>query len=186
MARKITVAQRKRLHRRDELWPDSKGLIYDRKDESGFCTIPRTLVLVSTLIKHLAPSKDPSKVYLDLWTRQRDDGFVEVWDQEEMAATCGYSRPPRNVRTWREAIDQLQELGFIRVAPKGTRKYGFLFLPHPHDVVQKLKHSNPKAVPDWWWSLFENRVLEIGATLRWKPVDDSPASLDAEDDNLPF
>jgi hypothetical protein len=185
MARKITATQLRRVERRESLWPGSEALIYNRKDESGFCTLPRTLSLIATLIKQLSSTKDPSRVFLDLWFRQRDDGFVEVEDQEEMAASCGYSRPPRNVRTWREAIDELERLGFIKVGRKGTRKYAYVLLLHPHDVVQQLRHKKPKAIPDWWVSLFDNRVMDIGATLRWSPpaktdFDDFPEALDAD------
>jgi hypothetical protein len=195
MGKKVTVAQRRRLARRAALWPDSHKLIYDKREESGFCTVPRTLSLVGTLIKHLSARVDPSKAYWDLWLRQRDDGFVEVEDQEEMAASCGYVRPPRNVRTWREAIDELERLGFIKVAGKGTRKYAFILLHHPHDVVQWMRDTKPNSIPDWWWSLFENRVMDIGAKLRWTPpkaatkaalFEDFPEALDAEDDDLPF
>ena len=186
MGRKVTVMQRRRVERRSSLWPGSEHHIYDKKDESGFCTLPRTLNLTATLIKHLSAKKDPSRVYLELWFRQRDDGFVEVDDQEEMAASCGYSRAPRNVRTWREAIDELERLGFIKVGRKGTRKYAYILLLHPHDVVQQLRHTTPKAVPEWWWSLFENRIMDIGAKLRWTPpkklesFEDFPEALDGE------
>lgn len=197
MARKITQYDRRRLERRNRTWPDSKEAVYDRKEESGFCTVPRTLSLMCVLIKHLSSKKDPSRIYLDLWCRQRDDGYVEVDDTEELAASSGYPSPPRNVRTWREGIEELVKIGFIRTAARGTKKHKYILLFHPHDVVQRLHHEDPKKIPGWWWDLFENRVLDIRAKLRWEPpqktgpskteiFDDFPESLDAEDNDTPF
>ncbi len=192
MAKALTAYDRKRHARRDERWAESKELIYNKKDESGFCTIPRTLVLVSTLIRHMS-KKDPSRVYLDLWMRQRDDGYVEVDDAAEMAASAGLTGT-RAIKSWREKLDELQKLGFIRIKEKGNQRYKYILLLHPHDVVQALRHSNPNQIPDWWWSYFENRVQDIGATLRWTPPKkkasvadefaDFPGSL--EEDDLPF
>lgn len=196
MARKMTEYDRRRLERRNTIWADSAKVIYDKRNESGFCTVPRTLGLVCTLIKHMSQKKDPSRIYLDLWLRQRDDGFVEVEDAEEMAASAGYWRTPRNLRTWREGMDELQRLGFIRTAARGTRKHKYVLLPHLNDVVQRIHHENPKAIPPWWWDLFSNRVMDIRAKLRWEPpkqkksaskddpFSDFPESLD--DDALPF
>lgn len=170
MAKKLTQYDVKRRERRNGLWPESEKVIYDKREESGFCTLPRTLPLIATLIRHLSKT-DPSRVYIDLWFRQRDDGFVEVEDAEEMAASSGYATGTRNVRTWREKLDELRDLGFIKVAEKGTQKYRYILLLHPHDVVQRLRHENPKVIPDWWWSYFQSRVADIKAPLRWKPAD---------------
>lgn len=165
---KITEAARRRQERRSQVWPQAEKEIWSRKSETGFCTIPRTLGLIATLIRHLSTRTDPSRVYLDLWTRQFDDGFVEVRDIEEMAASAGYASPPRNVRTWRQAVEKLEDLGFIRLAPKGTRRHGYILLLHPHDVVEHLQRTKPGLIPQWWLDLFHDRVMEIGATLRGK------------------
>jgi len=194
MARKLTHYDRRRLERRNSLWPESKALIYDKRNETGFCTVPRTLPLICTLIKHLSKRKDPSRIYLDLWSRQRDDGFVEVEDAEELAASSGYASPPRNVRTWREGMDELERLGFIQTAARGTRKHKYVLLFHPHDVAQRIHHESPKAIPEWWWDLFTNRVMDIRGKLRWEPpparaeqsFEDFPEALDDDDDDLPF
>jgi hypothetical protein len=166
MAKKITAYDMRRLARRDSIWPDSVEEIYNKANEAGFCTIPRTVSLVGTLIRHLSETKDPSRVYVDLWTRQRDDGFVDVEDPEELAQSAGYPIPPRNLRTWKEAIEELARLGFIKTSSKGTRKHKYVLLLHPHDVVEKMRAENPKAIPDWWWEVFVNRVQDIGAKLR--------------------
>jgi hypothetical protein len=192
---KLKQYDRDRIAMRNGFWPDAGEVVYDKANESGWGWMPRTMPLIGTLQRHLGTKNDPSRVYLALWARQRGYGFVEILDSEELATECGY-RGNRKIRSLNEALDQLQALGFIRVKPKGSRKYGFILLIHPHDAVQKLKHDQPKRIPDDWWDLFTLRVAELKATLRWTPpkpatgkagaFDDIPDALDAEDDDLPF
>lgn len=56
-----TVAAARRLELRDQLWPDASSVVWNRKEEKGFCTIPRTLPLVMTLIDQLEKGKDASR-----------------------------------------------------------------------------------------------------------------------------
>ena len=159
---------RKRMELRDQLWPDAPHVVWDRSDlkEKGFTTLPRTVPLIGTLIRHLTDRLDASRAYLDLWGRAWDGGLVEIQDEEEVAASCGYATAGRNVRTWRERMVVLERLGFIRILPMGTRKYGYVLLVHPHDAVERLRHDDEHDVPDWWWTLFLKRANEIRAVLR--------------------
>lgn len=158
------IDQRRRALR-DDLWPDAAETIWSREHgEKGWTTMPRTLALVCGLTKDLTPKGDPGRTYLDLWTRTRDDGFVEVDDEQEFAASAGYAENSRNVRTWRGHMETLEALGFLRVKPKPTRKFGFILLVHPHDVVVRLRGAG--RVNDRWWALFQARVHDTGTVLR--------------------
>jgi len=148
---------------RDQLWPGQAAHLWHRTREDGFTTIPRTLPLVMTLIDHLRRGKDTSRVYFDLWCRQVDDSFVQVTDEEAFAYSSGYTAPGRNIRSWRERVDIIEELGFVSVLPKGSRKYGYILLHHPHRVVCELRAQG--KVSDAWWGAFTKRASEIGATL---------------------
>ena len=149
---------------RDQLWPGEADRLWHRRTEQGFSTIPRTLPLVMTLIDDLkGKGKDTSRVYLDLWCRQMDDSFVEVTDEDAFAYSCGYSTPGRNVRTWRERIDILRDMGFIGVRPNGSRRYGYILLYHPHKVVAEVQKSGKVSLE--WWGAFAKRATEVGAVL---------------------
>jgi hypothetical protein len=160
----LTKVALRRQDLRDNLWPDEASKLWHRTTEDGYSTIPRTLPLVMTLIDELkGKGRDISRVYFDLWCRQIDDSFVEVSDEESFAYSSGYSTPGRNVRSWRERVEMLRELGFASVQPNGSRKYGYILLHHPHRVVCELRAQG--KVGDGWWGAFSKRASEIGATL---------------------
>lgn len=151
-------AEAKREQIRDALFPGSAQDIYNRKIHNGYSTTPRTLGLILTLIEELAEKgKNPSRVYCELWFRTYDDKLVEVKDESEFAYASGLS-----VRRWRERVDVLEKLGFIKVAPNGNRKYGYIFLRNPNNVVQELRQTASNSVGPEWWTAYTKRCVEIG------------------------
>ena len=65
-AKKRPSQDERRLAFRGQLWPDSPTVVWNRKTEHGFCTIPRILLLVMTLIKQL--SNKQGELPRVLWT----------------------------------------------------------------------------------------------------------------------
>ena len=157
------ATSKRRKRTRDEIWPDADKVTYHHKSEDGFFTAPRTLPMVARLAKLRSRGIDPSQVYLELWARSFDPpGFVEIVDEEECANAAGFmGGGGRSIRSWRERVRKLEELGFIRVASKGSRRYAYVLILHPHKVVQSLQDKG--AVPASWWSLFRARLRDIGA-----------------------
>jgi len=125
---KINPAEEKRKKLRDQVFPGCVTELWDRKQVTGgFTTIPRTLGLIMTLIEQLADRRkghDVSRTYFELWCRAFDDYFIEVSDVEAFAFAAGFVSKGRNVRSWEERISTLEELGFVRVAPNGSKKRG--------------------------------------------------------------
>jgi hypothetical protein len=164
LSKPLTKVAIRRQGLRDQLWPGETDKLWHRSTEDGYSTVPRTLPLVMTLIDELKDKgRDISRVYFDLWCRQFDDCFVEVTDEESFAYSSGFTTTGRNVRSWRERIDVLRELGFISVQPNGSRKYGYILLHHPHRVVLELKAKN--KISDAWWGAFSKRASEIGTEM---------------------
>jgi hypothetical protein len=123
---------------------------------------------LSTLIRRLAKGADAGRVYVDLWSRQYEDGLVIVHDEEEFAMACDYAEGS-GVRYWREAMAELERLGFIKVAPMNRRKYGFVRLIHPDLVVRQI-YADPKSTaPAWWLSMYDRALIDHGAKRRRKP-----------------
>lgn len=164
--------EQKRIAMRDQLWPNVEDKIWSRHRYQGFTTIPRMLGLVLVLIKHLSGKGDASRVYLDLWLRAYDEGFVHVTDDDAMAYSSGYTGE-RGVRTWHERILKLKEIGFVDFKPLGNKEVGYVLLYNPIHVCARLNARG--RVPSEWWSAFVARAGEIGATIPIiKPVPAKP------------
>lgn len=160
----------KRRELRDAMWPDAEAVVWNRKAEKGWCSIPRTLPLLMTLINHLSPKDrgDASRVYQELWCHAFEEGFVSIVDEEAHAFASGFINPSRSLRSWRERMDLLAEFGFIRIAQNGSRPYGHVLLIHPHDVVDKLRAVGEHDFPEGWNNAFAKRFIDIGAVKREK------------------
>ena len=170
--RSLNSPDKKRIQLRDQLWPGSSQWIWDFSDKEkvkGFATVPRLLPWVMHLIKHLSTGGDPSSAYLELWCRDFGQSIIEITDEQECAYAAGYAST-RAVRTWREHMLKLVEMGFIRVQPSGNREYGQVLLLHPLAVCRRL-HEEGKT-PEGWWPAFVARATAISAEV--PPVLDFP------------
>ena len=160
----------KRRELRDEIWPDAEAVVWNRQTDKGWCTIPRTLPLLMTLINYISPKErgDASRVYQELWCHAFEEGLVSIVDEEAHAFASGFINGSRSLRSWRERMDLLSEFGFIRIARNGGRLYGYVLLVHPHDVVQRLRVGGKYPFPPGWDTAFAKRFIDIGAVKRAK------------------
>lgn len=156
--------QQKAEDLRNRIWPDSEERIWTSKENNGYVPLSRLLPLIATLLDELAKPGDPTRVYYDLWFRCHDDGYVPVDDVERFAFSAGY-RGTRAVRTWRERMLKLQELGFIDCKGIGTNDFKHVLLINPLLAVAQLRQQFPKRVPEDWWISFVERAGDIGAIL---------------------
>ena len=157
----------KRERLRGRLWPGSEAWIWERSENKGFVTIPRLLPLILHLIKRLAGKGDPTSVYMELWARVYDEGVVSIVDEEQCAYGSGYTGT-RAVRTWREHMYKLAEMGFILIEREGNRPIGQVLILNPLAVCARLQEEG--QVPDGWWAAFVRRASEIGATIPSSPL----------------
>ena len=160
-------ASQKRTEQREEYWSGSGEDFWHRtrSSDKGFSTIPRTLPLVMVLLEHLGKGKDLTRVYLDLWSRLFDEGVVEVTDQADFAYASGFAAN-RGVRSWRERIKKLEELGFVKTTGRWDDDIHYILVVHPDKVIQKL--DNEGKLPSQWKARYEAKLREIGAQ-RWSP-----------------
>jgi hypothetical protein len=105
-------------------------------------------------------TKDCSKVYLDLLSRDFGQGIIEIRDEEEHAFFSGYTTS-RGRRTWQERIRSLEKAGFIKVADKPNRAIGFILLIHPYQVVARLRQEG--KISDKWWDVLQQQLRDVGA-----------------------
>ena len=156
MSQKSGVAAR-REEIREQYWPDED--LWTGEKEVGWFPTPRTLPLILGLLssKEISGKKDPSSVYLDLMSRQRGEGVIEMGHEADHAFASGYEGR-RAVRTWQERMRILEENGFIRTAEVGNQRYKYVAIIHPTTAVQRLRDG--KKVPNRWWNAYVARKLE--------------------------
>jgi hypothetical protein len=149
---------------RETLFPKIKeAQLWNRKKQTGFTTIPRTMPLILSIVTCISGSGvSAAKVYFDLWSRVFDESFVTLNKQEEMAFTSGFTGQ-RRLQTWRTQIDILQKLGFIKLAegPNGPRSYALIL--NPHKVIRAIHAKDNSRIPKELFNTLASRAMEVKA-----------------------
>jgi hypothetical protein len=150
MADKSGVAKRREEIRVQHF---AKEDLWTGEGEKGWFSVPRTLPLVLALLssKGISKKHDPSSVYLELLSRQRGEGVIEMGHETEHAFASGYVGS-RAVRTWLERMKILEDNGFIRTLQVGNQRYKYVAIVHPTIAVQQLR--NKKKVDENWWNAY--------------------------------
>ncbi len=155
---------RKRLEERQRIFGDCEAEVWNL-GAKGFVSIPRILPLIMLLVNsgRSKSAGNPSKVYLDLWARAFDAGFLKIGDESASVYSAGYTGK-RGARTWREHMKFLRAQGFIKVAESGNRPFAYVLLVNPYLVVARQLAS--RKIRDLAWiNAFIERIGEIGAVL---------------------
>lgn len=161
MATRRLTAQSERLQGvRDAYWPDADPWTGAREIDDGWFKAPRTLPLILSLIrdKNLTPKGDPTAVYLELLSRQFNDGVVEIQNESDHAFAAGYTTT-RAHRTWAEHMRQLEQLGFIKIQKVGTNPFKYVLIVHPSTAVHHLQQQG--KVPESWFEVYRDRCITI-------------------------
>lgn len=164
MTRRKSRDERRREQIRDELWPDSDSWRWPPSDAAGWFKAPRALPVVLAVmgLKELTGDHNPSFVYIELLSRVREDGLVQLGNESDHAMMSGYGTP-RGVRTWEGHVKRLADLGFIQVKERGTRALGYVMIVNPYVALQRLK--NREQLPERWWALFVERWADSSAPV---------------------
>jgi len=156
-----TILQRQ-LEARAKLWPDVTGdMLWERTEREGFVTMPRTMPLMMSIMDDLSGKGFPvGQTYLEMWSRLYDELFLTLNRPEEMAFHAGFSGQ-RALRTWKDRVDRLAELGFIglKPGPLGDRSYAIFY--NPYHVIKRAYQK--KDVQEAKWQALVIRANEIGA-----------------------
>lgn len=150
MAPKTGIAKR-RQEIRQLYWPDED--LWTGEKEVGWFSVPRSLPLIMTLLssKEISGGKDLSSVYLDLLSRQKGEGVIEMAHEADHAFAAGYVGN-RAARTWQERMEILREIGFIHCVKIGNQRYRYVAIIHPTTAIYRLRTQ--KRIPDIWWNAY--------------------------------
>jgi hypothetical protein len=153
----------KNLKLRARLWPGiADENLWSRHDRNGFTTVPRAMPLIMSIMDGLSKNKPVSSAYLEVWCRAYDQGFT-VLKHDEMAFHAGFSGE-RAVRTWKERLRILNELGFINLkeGPSGPESYALIL--NPYHVVEQHRTKGTPGLTEARYNTMIARMSEIGAT----------------------
>lgn len=156
-----TILQRQ-LDARSRLWPDvSDEMLWSWKSRVGFVPVPRLLPLIMSIMDDLSGKGFPvGQTYFELWCRLHEELFLTLNRPEEMAFHAGFSGQ-RSLRTWKDRVKRLADLGFIalRSGPLGDLSYAIFF--NPFHVLKRAYQAN--QIQDAKWQALVIRANEIGA-----------------------
>jgi hypothetical protein len=159
MAKSRSVGSGRRRAARKEFWPDE--IAWTGENEKGWFRAPRTLPLLLALLssKKVSGNTDPTRVYVELLARHVDEGVVQMATDEEHAFAAGYDGE-RGVRSWRERMRLLEEIGVIKIRRMGAKRFAYVLLVHPNVFVAALRDAD--KVDEQWSESYRHRRLETG------------------------
>jgi hypothetical protein len=152
---------KRQLETRAKLWPALKDDMVWGMDNEGWVALPRLMPLMMTIMDDISEKGFPvSRTYLELWARLRDEQFLTLNRPEEMAFHAGFDGQ-RALRTWKDRVQRLADLGFISLmtGPLGDLSYAAFY--NPYHIIKRAYIAG--KVQERKWQALVVRAGEIGA-----------------------
>jgi hypothetical protein len=161
--RGASAIAKKQLDLRNHLWPNAESLLWHRKANKGFATIPKTMPLLLQIMDEMTNGAPVSNTYLGLWCNTWDNSYVSVAKTAELAFAAGFTGQ-RAEHTWAARMKKLQELHFIDIKAGKSGPMSHVVLWNPHMII-RYHHDvakTPGMTEASFTSLLE-RAMEVGA-----------------------
>jgi hypothetical protein len=185
---KTRTILKRQLETRERLWPGvDNSRLWFRRDRDGFVTVPRIMPLIMNIMDDLSGKGFPiGQTYFEMWCRLYDEQFLTLNRPEEMAFHAGFFGQ-RAVRTWKDRVRRIRDLGFIDVKDGPLGEFSYALFWNPYHII-RTHHEQGRVLESKWRALVV-RAGEIKATdLYDEPKVAAPASFDRADmdDEIPF
>jgi hypothetical protein len=153
---------RRQLDARRKLWPELTDDMLWSMDKEGWVALPRLMPLILSIMDDLSGKGFPvSRTYLELWSRMRiEESFLALNRPEEMAFHAGFEGQ-RALRTWKDRMKRLANLGFIGVKPGPLRDLSYAVIYNPYHVVKRAYLAG--QVHENKWQALVIRANEVSA-----------------------
>jgi len=181
----IARTAEKRAQLRASLFPElDEADVWDvknRKKTKGFTSMPRTMPLMGAIMDMLSGKGKPvSTVYLELWCRADEKGFLTLSKPAETAFASGYSGE-RGVSTWKERIRRLERLGFISTKKGSSGDLHYVQIWNPYLVIKHHADQKTEGLSEQHYNALLERSFDIGALdlveEKKSPVVEAPKSI---------
>lgn len=161
-ARTRRLNMRERAEQQKELhfpsYPDA--LLWNRKLNDGFSTIPRTLPIAMSCIDAQSKGQPAGHVLLCLWVRAPDYPFLMIEAPATFAAEAGFEGE-RAIDTWRRRMRTLRALGFIETRHGPSGDFHYVLLLNPNVCIERMHRAG--KVQTGLYARFLERLTDIGA-----------------------
>ncbi|WP_208430512.1 hypothetical protein [Methyloceanibacter sp. wino2] len=165
-----TAIAKKQLALRDQLWPQAESVIWNRKANKGFATIPKTMPMILRIMDELGNGTRLSETYMTLWCSTWDNSFASLAKQRDLAVAAGFSGS-RAEYTWRTRAKKLADLLFIDIKGGKSGPMSLALIHNPHLVIRwHYEQRTPGLLEDSYNALVE-WALDLGA----KDMTESPS-----------
>jgi len=152
---------KRQIDARSKLWPELEDAMLWSIDTDGWVAMPRLMPLMMNIMDDLSKKGFPvSRTYLEMWARLREEQFLTLNRPEEMAFHAGFSGQ-RALRTWKDRVKRLEDLGFIGIksGPLGDLSYAVFY--NPYHVIKRYFLSG--SLHENKWQALVVRANEVGA-----------------------
>ena len=171
---------KKQLEIRSKLWPELDPRLIWNMDSDGWVAVPRLMPLMMSIMDDLSGKGYPvSRTYLEMWARLRDERFLTLNRPEEMAFHAGFDGQ-RALRTWRDRVHRLADLGFIGLKPGPLGELSYAVFYNPYHVVKRAYLTG--KVQERKWQALVVRAFEVGS-FDLDEIDDNGNLIPEEEDD---
>jgi hypothetical protein len=182
MAQELTRGAKineQRVKLRQQYWPQiPESFLWNRKQRTGFVTMPRTMPLMLSMMDDMSKHKPLSGAYFALWCRTYDDCMVSIPNPMQVAFEAGFGGQ-RGVQTWGGRMKKLEDLGFIKSKEGAAGPYSHVLLLNPYLVIKAIAAQGKVHIAEAKINALFNRATEIGAD----DLDETPAAVDTANKN---
>lgn len=179
--RQRDIAKRQ-IEARSKLWPELETPMLWQMDNEGWVATPRLMPLMMSIMDDLSGKGYPvGHTYFEMWCRLREEQFLTLNRPEEMAFHSGFEGQ-RALRTWKDRVQRLANLGFIglKSGPMGDLSYAVFY--NPYHVVKRAFLKG--QVQERKWQALIVRANEISA-FDIDDIDDDGNLVPEEDEDKP-
>ena len=167
--RRLNMAERAKQQMDIQFPGHPDALLWHRKLNDGYSTIPRTLPLAMQAIDARSKGQPAGHTLLCLWIRAPDHPFLTIEAPATFAAETGFDGE-RAVDTWRRRMRTLRDLGFIEAKKGPTGDFHYVLLLNPNVGIEKLWRAD--KVQTILYGRFRDRLIDIGAQSDITDYDD--------------
>ena len=160
-SKRANAVLKRQIKTRGRLWPEVRQEELWHIDNEGWAPLPRLMPLMMSIMDDLAGKGTPvSRVYLEMWSRLREEAFLSLGNAPEMAFHAGFEGQ-RALRTWKDRVERLAQLDFVRLQHGPFGPLSYALFPNPYHVVKR--HFLAGLVQERKWQALLVRAEEIPA-----------------------